>query len=186
MRLLKSKMMACVQCKKEVRIRPYRFHSFRFCSRACLWRWHNANDRVLKTCAICAKEFFVIRFREKRAKYCSRTCYYKAMTRVGTIDVECSACGKHFMRAPSRSKYPNPCCSIKCRGLLMRREQPGSAASARAWFLRRGFIMSCNRCGDNKHPEILIVHHKDRNRKNNAVSNLEIICPYCHALEHYS
>ncbi len=43
----------------------------------------------------------------------------------------------------------------------------------------------CSRCGYKKHPEILQVHHKDRNRRNNNVDNLEVLCPNCHALEHY-
>jgi 5-methylcytosine-specific restriction endonuclease McrA len=43
----------------------------------------------------------------------------------------------------------------------------------------------CNRCGfDNK--KILLVHHKDRNRKNNNVDNLEVLCKNCHSLEHYN
>ncbi|MHB1769558.1 MAG: HNH endonuclease [Minisyncoccota bacterium] len=42
----------------------------------------------------------------------------------------------------------------------------------------------CERCGyDTK--EILNVHHKDRNHENNAMNNLELLCPNCHAEEHY-
>lgn len=42
----------------------------------------------------------------------------------------------------------------------------------------------CNRCG--KEVDILTanVHHKDRNRKNNDLSNLEILCTHCHHMEH--
>ena len=42
----------------------------------------------------------------------------------------------------------------------------------------------CERCDYNT-VEILQVHHKDRDRKNNSFDNLEIICPNCHSLEHY-
>jgi hypothetical protein len=42
----------------------------------------------------------------------------------------------------------------------------------------------CERCGYNKFPEILVVHHKDRNRKNGAKDNLELLCPNCHEEEH--
>ncbi len=42
----------------------------------------------------------------------------------------------------------------------------------------------CERCGYNKHPEILIVHHIDRNRKNGVKENLELLCPNCHEEEH--
>ncbi len=42
----------------------------------------------------------------------------------------------------------------------------------------------CEQCGYAK-TEILQVHHKDRDRSNNALSNLALICPNCHAEEHY-
>lgn len=42
----------------------------------------------------------------------------------------------------------------------------------------------CERCGFAK-LEILHVHHKDRNREHNELDNLELICPNCHAEEHY-
>jgi len=42
----------------------------------------------------------------------------------------------------------------------------------------------CERCGYKKY-EILHVHHKNRNRNDNSMENLEIICPNCHYEEHY-
>lgn len=48
----------------------------------------------------------------------------------------------------------------------------------------RGMIVNCQRCGYDTHPEILGVHHKDRNRKNNHSDNLEVLCPNCHSIEH--
>ena len=42
----------------------------------------------------------------------------------------------------------------------------------------------CERCGYNK-LEILHVHHKDKNRNNNSLENLELICPNCHYEEHH-
>lgn len=49
---------------------------------------------------------------------------------------------------------------------------------------RRGMIVSCARCGFDAEPAILGVHHIDRNRRNNALTNLEVLCPNCHSLEH--
>jgi 5-methylcytosine-specific restriction endonuclease McrA len=49
---------------------------------------------------------------------------------------------------------------------------------------RRDMIIKCERCEYDEMPEILGVHHKDRNRKNNDLSNLEVLCPNCHSLEH--
>jgi 5-methylcytosine-specific restriction endonuclease McrA len=46
---------------------------------------------------------------------------------------------------------------------------------------RRGV---CERCGFDVY-EILQVHHKDRNKKNIRSENLELLCPNCHAKEHF-
>lgn len=39
----------------------------------------------------------------------------------------------------------------------------------------------CERCGSTK---FLLVHHKDRNRDNNNINNLEVLCKSCHQAEH--
>lgn len=44
---------------------------------------------------------------------------------------------------------------------------------------------SCNRCGFNANKAALVVHHKDRDRDNNNIDNLEILCANCHAIEHW-
>jgi 5-methylcytosine-specific restriction endonuclease McrA len=43
----------------------------------------------------------------------------------------------------------------------------------------------CEECGYNDIPEILHVHHIDRNRKNGSLSNLKILCPNCHMEDHF-
>lgn len=42
----------------------------------------------------------------------------------------------------------------------------------------------CEKCGYAKY-EILHVHHIDRNRNNNNLENLALVCPNCHYEEHY-
>lgn len=39
----------------------------------------------------------------------------------------------------------------------------------------------CSRCGSCK---FLLVHHKDENRENNELSNLEVLCKSCHQKHH--
>jgi rubrerythrin len=41
---------------------------------------------------------------------------------------------------------------------------------------------SCNRCGAT---ELIVVHHRDENRHNNHVTNLEVLCRTCHMKEHH-
>lgn len=46
----------------------------------------------------------------------------------------------------------------------------------------RNFPKVCVRCSYDK---FVVVHHKDRDRSNNTLDNLEVLCPNCHALEHW-
>jgi hypothetical protein len=46
---------------------------------------------------------------------------------------------------------------------------------------KRGDV--CERCDYNK-TDILQIHHKDRDRSNNNLENLELICLNCHYEEH--
>ena len=39
----------------------------------------------------------------------------------------------------------------------------------------------CGKCGSNENLE---VHHLDKNPQNNELSNLQILCRYCHKIEH--
>lgn len=43
----------------------------------------------------------------------------------------------------------------------------------------------CEICGWRLAIEVLQVHHKDRNTKNNSLDNLQILCPTCHAFLHF-
>lgn len=43
----------------------------------------------------------------------------------------------------------------------------------------------CERCGYNQNPAAIVVHHKDRNRMNDSLDNLEVLCANCHAAEHW-
>lgn len=48
---------------------------------------------------------------------------------------------------------------------------------------KSGKIAKCTNCGI-KDVRLLEAHHKDRNRSNNALSNLEWLCKNCHYLVH--
>lgn len=51
-------------------------------------------------------------------------------------------------------------------------------------MLTRGLIKKCQKCGYDKEPKILGVHHIDHDRNNNALSNLAVLCANCHSLAH--
>jgi len=43
----------------------------------------------------------------------------------------------------------------------------------------------CEECGWNAVPEVLELHHRDRNVKNGSPENLKLVCPNCHQIEHF-
>lgn len=98
----------------------------------------------------------------------------------------CVVCGKMIM-----SKFNKKTCSRICSnkyrtGIKYKIGRPrDKARTFRVIKIRlleeRG--NNCARCTYNKY-EILQVHHKDRNRNNNKLDNLELICPNCHYEEH--
>lgn len=52
-------------------------------------------------------------------------------------------------------------------------------------YIKLGLIKSkCAKCGYTD-IQALQVHHIDRNRKNNNLDNLQVLCCNCHRLEHY-
>lgn len=72
-----------------------------------------------------------------------------------------------------KTKFPTP---------LIKPENAASNYRATALSVKE---QKCERCGYDKYPEILVVHHRDRNRKNGAKENLELLCPNCHEEEHF-
>jgi uncharacterized protein with FMN-binding domain len=53
--------------------------------------------------------------------------------------------------------------------------------TSQGYYLRlakENLIQKCQICGNEKVK--LLVHHKDKNRKNNVLSNLMIVCRSCH------
>lgn len=54
--------------------------------------------------------------------------------------------------------------------------------SKRFWQIVRG--IGCTACGFNTWPAILQFHHLDKNRNNNSLANLTVLCPNCHRALH--
>lgn len=103
----------------------------------------------------------------------------------------CVQCNKEFQPVSNRQKT----CSKECqdereRSEALRRYYERKDGSFKSQVENTGVglyrsalsnITSCMRCGSTK---FLVTHHKDGNRKNNSLDNLEKICKRCHQLEH--
>lgn len=101
---------------------------------------------------------------------------------------ECPVCKSSFETLLG-SKSEKTVCSRKCSNTFFRskenhpnwKEDEGTKLWAE---LKR--IRDCENCSYSEHPEILEIHHIDRNNKNNKIENLKVLCPNCHAIEHYN
>ena len=171
--------VTCGHCKKQYSVPAYRQAITKYCSRRCSAL--AARTQIKADCQICGKAFEHISSRCNTAKYCSRKCYYKAMHLVGSVEYRCHHCHKKFRSPPShKRKY----CSRACNGKSRRETWQPKRTTLRRGMQRRQLLNECARCGYNAVPAILGIHHKDRNHDNNRASNLEVLCPNCHSIEH--
>ena len=113
----------------------------------------------------------------------------------------CAYCGKKFTRAPSKmnnSKSGLYFCCREHKDMAQRldsgkqfsemrpdhysnvEEKIGSINTYREMAMRE-YDHRCSICGWSEDDDILQVHHIDENRQNNALNNLIVLCPNCHA-----
>ncbi|MBI4744721.1 MAG: HNH endonuclease [Actinobacteria bacterium] len=149
-----------------------------------------------RKCVICGKEFFIKKFHAEKGwgKLCSINC--RAEAQRNGIWLKCENCGKNIYRTPrdfKKSKSKRFFCSVSChcswenKNVRCGANAPNWIAGENAYrdLLRRNKVLEkCKRCGA-KDERILTVHHKDGNRKNNKIENLEWLCWNCHCIEHY-
>jgi len=143
--------------------------------------------QVRKECLHCGNDFFVPPCKAETGKFCSRACYAGWASENGSVQLTCEVCGKVYRRHKSNFRSKGMTCGNKCKGLSYRTSKPvsGDYPAVKSWMRRRDMIKFCNRCKYNENPGILVLHHIDRDRTNNDLQNLEILCPNCHALEHH-
>jgi len=169
----------CPQCKKNFKVKNYRINTAKYCSRSCKALFTRV--QVKTNCELCGKYFEHISSRSNKAKYCSRQCYHKAQHLKGTKQYTCKHCSKQFLNPPSHKRVY---CSRACVSKSNLEEWNPAFSTVRKSMVKRGMIKACIKCGYDKEPKILGVHHIDENRKNNELSNLMVLCPNCHSLEH--
>lgn len=129
-------------------------------------------------------------------KFCSIKCgaAFNAKSKIKSPNVECAWCKKPFLMGRykmARSKSGLYFCSRKHKDVAQRLGgieaiQPdhyGTNSNYRKKALRQ-LPNVCSGCGYNRFVQALQVHHKDHNRSNNDISNLEILCPTCHWEHH--
>lgn len=121
-------------------------------------------------------------YEHRNNKFCSHSCAAVSANKSrgfnsrGLKTNVCSFCGN-----PSglRAKF----CSNKCRTMskFLSKTNPDIAAIKSYLILLRGH--TCEHCRKTRwvgHKIPLECHHKDGDKRNNALNNLELVCPNCH------
>lgn len=121
--------------------------------------------------------------RNKGRVFCSMICYGISCRK----ENPCIICGKLILSGLHKKTCSRGCANKHRKSIKYKINRPrDKVISQRALKIRllkeRG--MRCERCDYDKY-EILQVHHKDRDRSNNSIANLELICPNCHFEGHY-
>lgn len=169
----------CRQCGGDYVIKPYLAATTKYCSRRCLGL--ASRQQITASCACCGIQFTHISSRANHAKYCSPKCYHKGQVGQGLTDYVCRHCGETFRDSASHKRvYCSRACVNKANKIVWKPD----FLTVRKNMKRRDMILTCARCEYSANPQILGVHHKDRDRTNNALNNLEVLCPNCHSVEH--
>lgn len=154
-----------------------------------------------RDCAYCSKEFNAPTrdVKRGRARFCSISCasrHTRSLRTIPPVNCTCATCGTSFYKTISKlakSKHRIYFCSRTCKDVGQRiggiRDiQPPHYGTALVSYRAKAFRELPNRCAHCGYADVLAVlevNHKDCNHENNDLSNLEILCPTCHALFHF-
>ena len=136
-------------------------------------------------CIVCKTPIYKrpVEIKKNKGKvFCSMSCYGLSCRK----ESPCMVCGKLILAGLNKITCSRSCSNIHRAGIQYKINSPKDKVKAqKALKIRlldkRG--KKCERCNYNKY-QILEVHHKDRNKENNELENLLLICPNCHAEEH--
>lgn len=154
-------------------------------------------DTIKVKCGYCDKEFDKYVKHYKRSErlghlhYCSRKCSQLAQNK-GEMR-KCAWCCTEIYVSESRrkrSKSGKYFCSRSCSNshrntLYVGSKHPNYRGAEYREKALSAYGAKCTRCGYDKCKAAIEVHHKDHNRDNNNLCNLEVLCRNCHAEEHH-
>ena len=148
--------VSCFVCKSDLWKPKHRIKERIYCCWTC--EKIGKNKKTETVCATCNKALSVYKKRIDAAKsgllFCNRECKEKAQSiDGGRIEIQPT----HYHSNKGRNSY-------------------------RARALRR-YAKKCVCCGYGEIVRMLDVHHKDGDRNNGDITNFEVLCVWCHALQ---
>lgn len=151
---------------------------------------YNSKMPVQISCKQCGLQILVKPSRASRTKYCSKICHNNSMRGIRSpVTKVCRECSSGFVIKPCIAKI-RKFCSSKCANVFRGRHYDKNGSDHSRYTNGSGIYRNkalgelggkCNRCNRQDHLE---VHHIDRDRKNNDIKNLEVLCKKCHTREH--
>jgi len=135
-------------------------------------------------CFICAKPIYrrpaEINKNNGRV-FCGVACYGISSRK----ETPCVVCGKLILAGMNKKTCGRSCANTHRAGIKYKIGSPKDTVKSQQALKVRLLKDRCyiyQRCTYNKF-EILQIHHKDR--ENNSLENLELVCPNCHCEEHF-
>jgi uncharacterized C2H2 Zn-finger protein len=183
----KVEIRVCAECKLDYEWLVHDGRKPTYCSKCkfvvAARKQRASTYKYQRTCVQCLTSYMA---RRPTGRYCSDKCEQAYRYRNGQIDLSCANCGAIFKRQAADVKHKKIYCGRECMWADKIKKAPRSnkLAAVRKWFGRFNRMSKCEKCGYSEIPGILIIHHKDRDRNNNPLSNLAVLCPNCHAIEH--
>lgn len=184
----KGAVLSCVECGAEFRVPPTRAKTAVTCSRKCagVYRGKRREQRVTLTCRFCEKPFQVPRSHAERRVYCSHHCLESAPETVAR---------KAGWTGENNSHWKG--------GRHLRRDgyyygwAPGHPFASNNYVLEHRLVLeSWLREHEPASPFLIEVdgqlylsrsyevHHKDENKRNNDIANLQAMTPAAHRAHH--
>ena len=156
------------------------------------------------SCTHCNREqtreikYINLAFKRNKPLFCNLQCFN--LHRIKETNVACGNCNKSIYKKPAelkRSQSGKSFCSRTCATISRNKERLGEKhplwKDGHSMYRINGIKAHGNMC-TNPSCEIikagifipiklLDVHHKDGNRQNNDIINLQVLCVWCHAKE---
>jgi len=135
---------------------------------------------------VCKKEIYrrPAEIKTNRGRvFCSLNCYGIFQRK----EIPCLVCKKPILSGLNKKTCSRNCANVYRTGIKYNRARLRDKVKSQR-LLKSRLLKTrgkkCERCAYSR-SEILQIHHIDRNRNNNELSNLALICPNCHYEEHF-